>query len=288
MKCSWLITPIWSASGWISAHAESVGPGKLRVAGIQAARIEKTQGLTRTPTETLTGYWFDRALIVDTIKSFLPQSREALSKEYVRGGTPLEAYCLALRRGKTSENLDVSNGSALSTAEAKATLLEILEVKNAPTRGETEDRIEDYLSTLNEELYGRCSVSTAESYIRLAPAATAASDIVCVLLRIHVPVILRETPTLGKWQVVGSCRISGLMWGAAITGTMPQCRPVRYNGKPEGLVDGQAVGMTDSRDGSNKANPVEMLEGHGIGVVSYKRKSHRLGCFGGCSATGWH
>lgn len=280
MKCAWPIEPIWSACSWISAHAECVNTGVLRVAGVQMATIERTQDMVQTPAKTLNGYWFERALVVDTIKTFLPPSREALDAKYVGGGTLLEAYCLALHRGRTSENFDRPNGGALSMAKAKNALLSIFGMTRAPARGELpdDDPVEMFLATANGEMDGRCFVSTTEGYIGLAPATAKPGDIVCVLLGIHVPLVLRQTtPAPGRYQVVGSCRVPGLMWGEAITGNqMPHCRPVRYTAEIDDAIDRHRVKMVDPRDGSDKRNPVEILKERGIEVVRYEREPHRL------------
>ena len=280
MKCAWPIEPIWSACSWISAHAECVNTGVLRVAGVQMATIERTQDMVLTPAKTINGYWFDRAVVVDTIKTFLPPSREALDAKYVGGGTLLEAYCLALHRGRTSENFETPNGGALSMVKAKNALLSISEMTRAPARGELQDDdpLEMFLATANEEMYGRCFVSTTEGYIGLTPATAKPGDIVCVLLGIHVPLVLRQTtPVPGRYQVVGSCRVPGLMWGEAITGNqMPHCRPVRYAAEVDDMIDRHRVKMVDLRDGSDKRNPVEILKERGIEVVRYEREPHRL------------
>ncbi|KAG7287193.1 hypothetical protein NEMBOFW57_006698 [Staphylotrichum longicolle] len=174
MKCASPIEPIWSACSWISAHAECVNTGVLRVAGIHMATIEIMR-----PADSLNGSWLDRDLVVDTVKTLLPPSREALDAKYVGGGTLLEAYCLALHRGRTSENFDTPNGGALSMAEAKNALLSIFEMTRAPARGELEhdDPLEMFLATANGEMDGRCFVSTTEGYIGLAPAAARPGDI---------------------------------------------------------------------------------------------------------------
>ena len=277
MKYPWLIEPIWSACGWISAHAECISPGVLRVAGVSAARINKTQGMVGMPPMTLNGWHFDWALIIDTIKAFLLQSHLVLTEKYVGGGTLLEAYCLALHEGRTSENFAGTCGVALSITGAKETLMSIADMKHVPSQAEAGEDVEYFLSTTNQALCGRCFISTTEGYIGLAPAAAEPGDVVCVLLGMHVPVVLREMPTLGKWQVVGACCVPGLMWGEAITGNrMPHSRPVRYNAEVENIIDGHTVGMADSRDGSNKTNPAEMLKERGIEVIQYERNPHRL------------
>jgi hypothetical protein len=280
MKCAWPVDPIWSACSWISAHAECANPGVLRVAGARMATIQRTQDMLLMPAKRLNGNLFDRAVVVDTIKAFLPPSREALDANYVGGGTLLEAYCLALHRGRTSENFDARNSGTLSMAQAKNALLSIFEMTRAPARGELQyhDPVEIFLATTSEEMDGKCFISTPEGYIGLAPAATKPGDIVCVLLGIHVPLVLRHmTPAPGRYQVVGSCNVPGLMWGEAITGNqMPHCRPARYSAEIDYAIDRNLVKMVDSRDGSEKKNPVEILKERGIEVFRYEREPHRL------------
>ena len=278
MKYWGLLDTTWSACGWITTHAQSISPGVLRVTGIRMASVEKTQGMPRTPVIDINGMCHDTELIVDTIKAFLPQSQEALEEEYVGGGTLLEAYCLALHDARTTEFFDGYVMGKMSMPEAKKALLSTAGTQDERAPGGIVDIFFEFLSILNQDLNERRFIYTAEGYVGFAPATTEPGDVVCILLGVHLPVVLREMPVLGTWQVVGGCCVPGLMWGEAITGNqMPHRRPVIY--KPEGIqdcIDGRGLRMEDSRDGSKKANPAEILKEHGIEVVKYQREPHRL------------
>jgi hypothetical protein len=66
--------------------------------------------------------------------------------------------------------------------------------------------------------------NTLEEYIGLAPANSRLRDLVCVLLSLDTPAILRRDGK-GQFEVIGVCYVHGLMDVEALLGPLPNnCR----------------------------------------------------------------
>lgn len=275
MKASWVVGAIWSSCAWISAQAEHASPNILHVSGIQVTQIKAIHALPQD------AEWYDAPTIFNTVKSLLPSKshfplKDKLSSKYVGGSTLLQAYIIALHRGRTAENFARRNGSALTSRQAE-TVLRSIATSDTNSVNLDEYAMDHFLTTCHKEFIGRSFFTTKQGYIGLGPAGLKPGDVVCVLLGLIIPVVLRETARdSGRWQVVGTCLVPGLMNGEAIYGNWGEgWLPVRGIGDGE-EIDGHWVGMKNTVSGKSMMDPVEILEEHGVTSVKYERKPHVL------------
>ncbi|KAK6864066.1 heterokaryon incompatibility protein-domain-containing protein, partial [Apiospora arundinis] len=149
-----------------------------------------------------------------------------------------------------------------------------------------------FLDSCIEGFIGRCFMKTGRDYIGRATVATRPGGVLCVILGADYPLILRRTqqlpvtPTVftatqqstsAKWQIVGPCKVPGLMADEAIHGSLPRhyqpARRENYSMDTGWDID---VGLLDHRDGSFRRNPADILNEMGIRHLRYQQEPHQL------------
>jgi hypothetical protein len=260
----------WSACAWISAQAVFINDATVRVAGVNAARIEQ---VTEHELEEDSSY--DDILCV--LRSLRPPSYTQVGQEtsdyyqvarYCRCliGDDLRDDYLPPRDDRVDLTKTMQNLEYMWSSEATWNELFPEQDFNAVM----------FVSRCMVQLEGRCFVTASDGFFGLAPTGTQRDDVICVLLGCEFPTVLR--PLKSTWQVVGICNVPGLMNGETIYGNQipSQYRPVEHTAGSDTWIDGWPHGMYDPETATLKTNPAEVLQEAEIKVESYQRKPHRL------------
>lgn len=268
----------WSACGWISAQAKhlSLGNGVLRVAGIQAAKVEGVYyfGDGRRDAEFQD--------IIEALWQFYKLGdAKALDKPYVGGGTLLDACLRTLNMNGFDDNWFPVNKIYTNYSQVKQELLLAWKEEGSwdwgrylkhRSRGSTQ-----YEARVRNALIGRDLFCSSEGYIGLVPYGTRRGDIICVVLGCRVPIVLRRAlADETQWEVVGACYVEGLMNGEAIYGNLPTYYQVVVHGSEDPAIDGYKTAILDNRTQTLKTDPAEFLAEMGIRPTRYQRKPHML------------
>jgi hypothetical protein len=267
-----VLSPIWepwSASGFISGHNELLGNGILRTAGVRVAVVNQTHIFP----ENLT---FDPDTFLTHIQRLIPAGFD--ESAYIGGGSLLDAYCHALYCSDSISDRANHPEHHLGVQEARDSMLSIWRSKISDSSFLLTDR---FSLSLHRCTIGRSFVTTYEGYVGLAPGGAKPGDVLCVLLGVDVPILLRpttpESTAEQRWQVVGSCNTPGLMFGEAIHGPLPNhYRSFRSPIASHAIINYMGVTVTDERDGTAITNPTKILDEMGIRWERYSRQPHLL------------
>lgn len=268
----------WSACGWISAQAKhlSLGSGVLRVAGIQAAKVERVYyfGDGRRDAEFQD--------IIEALWQFYEVGdAKPLGKPYFGGGTLLDACLRTLNMNGFDDSWFPVNKAEPNYSQVKQELLLAWKEDGSWDWDHYfQHRLsssEDYEADIRGRLIGRGFFCSSEGYIGLVPYGTRQGDIICVVLGCKVPIVLRRAlADETQWEVVGACYVEGLMNGEAIYGVLPNhYRAVEHTGK-DPRIDRYRYAILDTRTQTLKTDPAELLAEMGIRPTRYQRDPHIL------------
>lgn len=268
----------WSACGWISAQAKhlSLGNGVLRVAGIQAAKVERVYyfGDGRRDAEFQD--------IIEALWQFYEVGdAKPLGKPYFGGGTLLDACLRTLNMNGFDDIWFPVNKAEPNYSQVKQELLLAWKEDGSWDWDHYfQHRLsssEDYEAFIRDGLIGRGIFCSSEGYMGLVPYGTRRGDIICVVLGCKVPIVLRRAlADETQWEVVGACYVEGLMNGEAIYGVLPNhYRAVRHTGK-DPAIDAYKTAILDNRTQTLKTDPAEFLDEVGIHATRYQRDPHIL------------
>lgn len=271
LKVQYQIHLLWSASGFISGHNELLGNGILRTAGVRVAVVDHTHAFPPNSSDQ------NENIVLKYIQKLIPARFDESS--YVGGGSLLDAYCRALYCIRPFSE-GVMNGleQSLSVQDARDSMLSIWRWNISE---EMYNTAYDFPTGVHQSIVGRSFFTTNEGYVGLAPAGTRPGDVLCVLLGVNIPILLRPTipePTTEQnWQVVGPCNVPGLMSGEAIYGPLPDhYRPVKNMGKYVTMINGIWGNMRDERDGKDITDPTKILDEMGIRWERHSTEPHLL------------
>lgn len=192
------------------AHAEYVGKGILRVTGVCAAKIDRTENCL--PPENPSDHQ-----LAETVKRIAVSVLK--SKEYVGGGTMFDAVCRTLCCNMFSDNYEPNYSYFPDYSQSKDVVRGFLSIYNNREPPSDKDQTR-YLDEVAKAFRGRSFFVTDDGYIGLAPRTVEPGDQVCILLGCRAPLVLRLDAT-GRHSVIGECYIHGLMDGAAFVGSLP-------------------------------------------------------------------
>lgn len=268
----------WSACGWISAQAKhlSLGSGVLRVAGIQAAKVERVYyfGDGRRDAEFQD--------IIEALWQFYEVGdAKPLGKPYFGGGTLLDTCLRTLNMNEFDDSWFPVNKAEPNYSQVKQELLLAWKEDGSWDWDHYfQHRLsssEDYEADIRGGLIGRGFFCSSEGYIGLVPYGTRRGDIICVVLGCKVPIVLRRAlADETQWEVVGACYVEGLMNGEAIYGVLPNhYRAVGHTGK-DPRIDDYRYAILDTRTQTLKTDPAEFLDEVGIRPTRYQRDPHIL------------
>ncbi|KAK6841504.1 HET-domain-containing protein [Apiospora arundinis] len=267
------IETVWNPGALISPQSEIYGD-VLRASGILIAVVDEIYPLT------LDVNALSRDTVIDHIRAIKPDVH--IARTSTSGLDILEAYASALADSTSFAADDVAGyriESLMNLDQAVAALHTIWSW--------------DVVPEIDWETLSDLTIEPMEGdYIGRAPVATRPGDVLCVLLGADYPFILRRTqqlpvtPTVftatqqstsAKWQIVGPCKVPGLMAGEAIHGSLPRhyqpARRENYNMDTGWDID---VGLLDHRDGSFRRNPADILNEMGIRHLRYQQEPHQL------------
>jgi hypothetical protein len=267
------LEPFWSACGWISAQATILDENEIRVAGVEAARVEQI-------VETA-DFGLKAEALLQILRNLQP-SVQALAVLRGSFSSSVESHCRALTVDRFS-NICVPNDDTMPDLEAT---MEALGKFWSPDTAdevyvELETKHKQFLYNLRSWTTGRCFFSATNGHVGLAPIGTQPGDVICVLLGYDFPVVLRafsESRPRSTWQVVGVCNVPDLMNGEAIYGgKLPKhYRRMWDRYRKKDYIDGWNVALYDSQTKTVRADPAEVLTEIGIKVEIYQRYPHLL------------
>lgn len=268
----------WSACGWISAQAKhlSLGNGVLRVAGIQAAKVERVYyfGDGRRDAEFQD--------IIEALWQFYEVGdAKPLGKPYFGGGTLLDACLRTLNMNGFDDSLFPVNKIYTNYSQVKQELLLAWKEEGSWDWDRYfQDRSsssEDYEAFIRDELIGRGIFCSSEGYMGLVPYGTRRGDIICVVLGCRFPIVLRRAlADETQWEVVGACYVEGLMNGEAIHGRLPTHYQAVMHTSKDPNINGYQRAILDTRTHTLKTDPAEFLDEVGIRPTRYQRDPHIL------------
>lgn len=193
------------------AHAEYVGKGILRVTGVCAAKIDRTENCL-LPENTSYNQ------LAETVKRIGVSVLK--SNEYVGGGTMFDAVYRTLCCNRFSDRYVPEDSSVYPYySQSKGVLCDLLSIESNHEPLSDTDQWK-YPSWILDAFHGRAFFVTDDGYIGLAPRTVEPEDQVCILLGCRAPLVLRLDAT-GRHSVIGECYIHGLMDGAAFVGSLP-------------------------------------------------------------------
>lgn len=276
----------WSASAWIFPQTD-IHLGVLRSAGVAVATVSEVMYLH--PDENTV----DLEILIDTIRAIRPPV--PLESLYASGRTVLETYAYVLTDDPrpvypvdyTKFNLQHAEAALYTIWSWPSVPLidweRLPDATEVPVKGRIDKNIRYFLNVFADCSIGRCFIRTNKVYVGCSPVATQPGDVIAVLLGSLLPLVLREVPIPGshnsaakhQWQVVGPCRIPGIMNGEVIYRHLPNhYQPV--SSRDPSFRSGMRFQMHDERDGSLRGNPAEILSEMGIQYLEYCQKSQQL------------
>ncbi|KAJ1328125.1 hypothetical protein MN608_07461 [Microdochium nivale] len=226
---------MWSASAWISAHIEVRNTYSLRVAAVRACVVKSLSGECGARGELYVA-------LREAMKGHIHE------EEYVRGGTVFEAVVGLL--GPYADQFERSPDKMPTFATAWHGLSCIKQGNLGQSwPDESSEGYEaacDLLAWQANLLTGRCFFWGDNRHVGVGPSAARPGDVVCVILGMETPMVLRRAHGQDeKWLVVGSALVAGLMH--------------------EEEVDGRPIsGMWNSQEGIVLADTIDILRMKGF------------------------
>jgi hypothetical protein len=295
------MSTVWSACGWISAHVSVQDDMSICVAGVEVAQITSFQHVSSDlHTELSQAYAILRKLRPlaeqkaaasstgrrSRLSAILPKFGRATKHVATKISTrqrwsdslimTLTDNVAELHWPRRTDKIPLSQyRKALETIWSSSEEYGALDKKK---RLELEPVLRAFYSSWQY----LCLFHATNGHVGLVHSNVHEGDVVCMLLGIRFPVVLRRTPlTQSKmaWKVVSVCCVPGLMGGELIYGTkLPSTwEPVIDDVSGEKhYIECWRRAFHDTATHTLRTNPAEILAEVGIKVESYQRKPHRL------------